>query len=105
MRHMPDWSKRANMQRFSKYQAADPPRVSPDHVSNMAAMTTRIGVSTVPAAWPQGVSQLARAIEACQRCDTAAVCTDWLTRAPASFDVPPVFCPNRAIFKTAKTGQ
>ncbi len=93
------------MHRFSKYQAADSPRANRDPVSNMAVMTARIGVSTVPAAWPQGVSQLARAIDACQRCDTAAVCTDWLRRAPASFDLPPEFCPNAASFRAVKAGQ
>jgi hypothetical protein len=90
------------MDRSQKYQSVDS---SPDHVSNMAAMTARIGVSTVPAAWPQGVSQLAQAIEACQRCDTAVVCTDWLRRAPSSFDLPPAFCPNRTIFKAVKPGK
>ena len=102
---MLNWSIQANMQRVSKYQAAGSPKVSRDHVSNMAAMTARIGISTVPAAWPQGVSQLARAIDACQRCDTATVCTDWLRRAPDSIDLPPEFCPNAATFKATKAGQ
>ena len=79
--------------------------MSPDHVSNMAAMTGRIGLSTVPAAWPRGVSHLAQAIEACQRCDTAVVCTDWLRRAPSAFDLPPEFFPNQATFKSAKSDQ
>jgi hypothetical protein len=103
MRQMPYWFKQTDMHRFSKYEAADPPKPSPDHVSNMAAMTVRIGVSTVPAAWPHGVSQLAQAIDACQRCDTATVCTDWLRRAPGAFDLPPAFCPNGTIFKAVKT--
>ena len=90
------------MDRSQKYQSVDS---SPDHVSNMAAMTARIGVSTVPAAWPHGVSQLAQAIEACQRCDTAVVCVDWLRRAPSSFDLPPAFCPNQATLKAVKIGK
>ena len=98
-------SKKPNMHRFSKFQAGEPPKVSPDHVSNMAAMTGRIGLSTVPAAWPRGVSHLAQAIEACQRCDTAVVCTDWLRRAPNTFDLPPAFCPNQTTFKSVKSDQ
>ena len=93
------------MNRFSKFQAADPPDVSPGHVSNMAAMTARIGLSTVPAAWPRGVSQFAQAIEACQRCDTAVVCTNWLSRAPDTFALPPAYCPNQATFRSVKTGK
>jgi len=93
------------MNRSGRYQAADLPKVDPDHVSNMAAMTERLGVATVPAAWPQGVSQLARAVAACQRCDSATVCTDWLARAPASLDVPPAFCPNEAIFKASRAAK
>jgi hypothetical protein len=102
---MPNWTKKPTMDRSPKYQPADLPKVSPDHVSNMAAMTARIGISTVPAAWPHGLSQLAQAIEACQRCDPAAVCTDWLRPAPNSFDLPPAFCPNEATFKAVKTGK
>jgi hypothetical protein len=93
------------MNRSWKNQPAGLQKVDPDHVSNMAAMTARLGVATVPAAWPQGVSQLARAVAACQRCDSATVCADWLTRAPASFDVPPPFCPNEATFKAARAAK
>jgi hypothetical protein len=49
-----------------------------------------------------GVSQLAQAIDACQRCDTAVVCTDWLKRAPKAIEPPPVFCPNAFTFTLAK---
>jgi uncharacterized protein DUF6455 len=93
------------MNPFPKYQPADLPKVDPGHVTNMAAMTARLGVATVPAAWPQGVSQLARAVAACQRCDSATVCADWLARAPASLDVPPPFCPNEASFRAVRTGK
>jgi uncharacterized protein DUF6455 len=69
---------------------------------NMAGMTERLGLSTVPAAWPTGVSQLAQAIDTCQRCDTAVVCTDWLARAPKAIELAPVFCPNAFTFTLAK---
>lgn len=75
---------------------------SPDHVPNMAAMTGRLGLDIVPAAWPTGVSQLALAINTCQRCDTFDVCNDWLVRAPKAIATPPAFCPNAEAFKQAK---
>ncbi len=69
-------------------------------------MTERLGLSVaVPAAWPTGVSQLAQAIDACQRCDTAEVCIDWLARAPAIIETPPAFCPNAAELKRAKAAK
>ena len=75
----------------------------------MADMTERLGLSApsaaVPAAWPTGVSQLALAIEACQRCDTAVVCTDWLARAPRAVIAVPAFCPNAPEFKRAKQAK
>ena len=95
-------AQKAIMDRSQKHQSVDS---SPDHVPNMAAMTARVGISTVPAAWPHGVSQLAQAIEACQRCDTAVVCTDWLRRAPNSFDLPPAFCPNKTTFRSVKDSK
>lgn len=75
----------------------------------MVAMTDRLGLPTVaaaiPATWPTGVSQLAQAIDACQRCDTEVMCTDWLKRAPNSIVVPPAFCPNESFFKRAKQAK
>lgn len=79
-----------------------PAETNSDHVRNMAAMIGRLGLSTVPAAWPTGVSHLAQAIDACQRCDTAVVCTDWLRRAPDSIELPPAFCPNAEALARAK---
>lgn len=77
-------------------------RSSTDPVGNIADMSQRLSLSPVPAAWPTGVSQLAQAIEACQRCDTAVVCTDWLNRAPSTLNAPPAFCPNADELKHAK---
>lgn len=82
------------------------PNANADHArgtaANMAAMTDRLGLGTVPAAWPTGVSQLALTINACQHCDAFEVCTDWLARAPKSIAVPPAFCPNAPVFTEAK---
>ena len=81
------------------------PKASPSHVPNMAAMTSRLGLDTVAAAWPTGVSHLAQAVVACQRCEAGDVCTDWLARAPAKIDVAPAFCPNVPEFKRAKQAK
>jgi hypothetical protein len=78
---------------------------SPDHVPNMAAMTKRLGLDTAPAAWPTGVSLLAQAIDACQRCEADAVCSDWLARAPKAIEIPPAFCPNAPEFKRVKKAK
>jgi hypothetical protein len=52
-----------------------PPEAQPDTVRATTAMIERHDLLPVPAAWPIGVSQLAQAIDACQRDATA------LTRA------------------------
>lgn len=70
--------------------------------ANMAAMTGKLGLNTVPAAWPTGVSHLAQAIDACQRCDAQDVCSDWLARAPATIKAAPAFCPNAVEFARNK---
>jgi hypothetical protein len=44
--------------------------------------------ATVVAAWPSGVSQLAQAVNACQRRDTGI---DWLQRRRNSIVLPPAF--------------
>ena len=44
--------------------------------------------ATVVAAWPSGVSQLAQAVNACQRRDAGI---DWLQRRPGSIVLPPAF--------------
>ena len=69
---------------------------------NIAVMSDRLGLPTVAAAWPTGVSQLALAVAACRRCDADEVCTDWLARAPARIATPPAFCPNAAMLTRAK---
>jgi len=71
----------------------------------MAALTSRLGLDTVVAAWPTGVLQLAQAVVACQRCEAGEVCTDWLARAPAEIDVAPAFCPNVPEFKRPKRAK
>lgn len=81
------------------------PKAGSDAVRNMAAMTGKLGLDTAPAAWPTGVSLLAQAIDACQRCNAAEVCTDWLARTPKAIQVPPEFCPNAPAFKRAKQAK
>jgi hypothetical protein len=95
------------MIRFSKLQTKTegPPTEHPNTVRNMAKMSERLGLSTVPAAWPAGVSQLAQAIDACQRCDVDELCSDWLARAPQTVKLPPDFCPNAAEFTRAKQAK
>jgi hypothetical protein len=70
------------MMRFSRPQPSPAAALKrqPEPVANMAAMSERLGLSTVPAAWPSGVSQLAIAIDACQRCEDDEVCGDWRAR-------------------------
>lgn len=94
------------MTQTEKFSKTDVP-ASHDLARNLADMTGRLGLSApaVPAAWPTGVSQLAQAIDACQRCDTTEVCTDWLARAPAVIEAPPAFCPNAAELKRAKESK
>jgi len=62
--------------------AAAPAQERPDTVRNLPALAERHDLVTVPAAWPTGVSQLAQAIDACQRCEPGQVGMDWLARAP-----------------------
>jgi hypothetical protein len=83
----------------------DKDRPSPELVRNMAAMTERLGVATVQAVWPTGVSHLAQAIIACQRCDSGDVCGDWLARAPNQIGLPPAFCPNAPALTRVKQAK
>ena len=86
--------------------AERPPQVQqPDNLRNMAQMTERLGVGTAPASWPSGVSLLAQAVDACQRCDAGNVCADWLARAPNSIQLPPQFCANAETFKQVKKAR
>lgn len=73
--------------------------------SNLGAMSDRLDLPSVPAAWPAAVSSLTRAIQNCQRCDTVEVCNDWLVRAPAKISSPPAFCPNAGVLARAKADQ
>lgn len=53
---------RFKMMELGKQKAAAArARIEPDMVS----LTGRLGLATVPAVWPTGVSQLAQAIDAC----------------------------------------
>ena len=81
------------------------PQPNPDHARNMGAMTERLGLNTAPAAWPTGVSLLAQAVDACQRCDADTMCTDWLARAPKAVAAPPAFCSTGPRFKLAKRAK
>lgn len=69
---------------------------SPDKARNFPAMAEKMGLPTVPAAWPTGMASLTQAYEACRRCDDDKVCADWLKHAPDSIDLPPGFCANAA---------
>ena len=72
---------------------------------NIAALSDRLGLPTVAAAWPIGISQLALAVQACQSCDADEVCTDWLARAPDKIATPPAFCPNAAALARAEAAS
>lgn len=81
------------------------PKEQKTHTSpagNIAAMSDRLNLPPVAAAWPIGVSQLALAVQACQSCEADEVCTDWLVRAPNRIASPPPFCPNTAALARAK---
>ena len=86
------------MGRFSKLQltSTGAPQVHSDTVRGMAAMIGKLGLTTVPAAWPTGVSPLAQAVDACQRRDTREV--DWLAGASNSIVLLPAFCPKGRAF-------
>jgi hypothetical protein len=73
--------------------AADAP-ASTDSVGNIADMGKPLHLPAVAAAWPAGVSQLAQAVDACQRSDSAAVSTDWLAHALSVLRTPPTFSSN-----------
>jgi hypothetical protein len=71
------------MGRFIKNQSTltAPSEQRPDSAGTVAATARQLALATVPAAWPTGVSQLAQAVDACQRSDPGQVGTDWLLRA------------------------
>jgi hypothetical protein len=64
------------MIRLNSMQTAPEPRS--EATGDMAAAARRLALATVPAAWPTGVSQLAQAVDACQRCQPGEARTDWL---------------------------
>lgn len=84
---------------FRKPPARTPAR---DNLCNMTAMTEKLGLSVVPAAWPTNVAQLGQAISRCERCDAGQVCADWLARTSKAVAMPPRFCPNERLFAQAK---
>jgi hypothetical protein len=86
------------MGRFSELQLTStaPPEVHSDTVRGRAAMVGKLGLTTVPAAWPTGVSPLAQAVDACQRRDTREV--DWLARASNSIVLLSAFSPKGRAF-------
>jgi hypothetical protein len=49
-----------------------------DTVRNLPAVAERHDLVMVPAAWPAGASQLAIAIEVCQRANDVEVRRDWV---------------------------
>jgi hypothetical protein len=57
------------------------PGAQPDTVRNLPALAERHDLVTVPAAWPAGVSQLAIAIDVCQRSNDVEVRRDWVAAA------------------------
>ena len=77
-------------------------RSKPDAVRAFSAMTERLGIATVPAAWPSGVAGLAQAIAVCQRCTEDKACAEWLARAPQAIVVRPAFCPNADALAVAR---
>jgi hypothetical protein len=65
---------------------APKPKANRDQVRIMKSVTGSHGLATVPAAWPTGVSQLAQAVDACQRSEPGHMGMDWLARAPSGRD-------------------
>lgn len=80
---------------------AQAPKPKPDAARNFSGMAKKLGLPTVPAAWPTGMAQLTQAYAACQRCAAEEACADWLKRAPDTIQLPPEFCPNAAEFTRA----
>jgi hypothetical protein len=70
---------------FSRPQSrpAAASEAQPDTVRNLPAVAERHDLVTVPAAWPAGVSQLAIAVDACQRGDEGEMRKNWLAGARA----------------------
>ena len=50
-------------------------------------------------------ASLGAAIQRCQACQADAVCGDWLARAAARLQAPPMFCPNAEVFLTSRDEQ
>jgi hypothetical protein len=57
----------------------------------VAATQAQPDTATVPAAWPRGVSQMAQAVNACQRRDSGETGIERLQRGPNSIVLPPAF--------------
>lgn len=82
---------------------APAPPMKPDAAANFSGVARKMGLPTVPAAWPTGMASLRQAYEACRRCDSDEACADWLARAPNAIQMPPAFCPNAAELTRANT--
>jgi hypothetical protein len=65
------------MIRLNRLQSASEQR--PEATGETAA-GGRLVLATVPAAWPAGISQLAQAVDACQRYQPGEARTDWLAQ-------------------------
>jgi hypothetical protein len=68
------------MDRLSKPHSTYQQR--PDTAGAMASTGGGYALATVPAAWPAGISQLAQAVEACQRGEPGQGGVDRPVRAP-----------------------
>ena len=70
---------------FTKRQlnSSAAPQQRPDTVCAMAAASGQFAVAAVPvvAAWPAGASQLAIAVDVCQRSNDVEVHRDWVAAA------------------------
>ena len=53
------------------------------------------------AAWPSGIAHLGFAVSACERCDAAEECADWLARTPMPLGGVPPFCPGAGELRAA----
>jgi hypothetical protein len=83
---------------MQRIKAQLPPAAALQAQSNTVRDTAagQVGLATVKAAWPSGVSPLAQAVDACQRRDARE--TALVARAPDSIVLPAVFSPSGRFF-------
>ena len=77
----------ARMDQIKKTALSFVPQANTDR--KLAAVAGQRKLATVAAAWPNGVSPLAQAVDACQRRDPREA--EWLARTPNSIALPPLF--------------